>query len=227
MLRLRRYGQKAFFGIVASVLVFANPLASKAQTSDHHPPQNSEEFIKRLEDPAREAWQQPDQVVYSLDLRPDAEVAEIGAGSGYFSIRLAKSVGPSGRVYAVDVDQKLLDHIDRRAEREKLDNIQTILADADDPKLGSESVDVIFICDTLHHIGNRQRYYPLLTRALRPGGKLVIVDFHKRSLPVGPPVEMKIDRKACLKEIEAAGFRLVEEFLFLKYQYFFVFELED
>jgi ubiquinone/menaquinone biosynthesis C-methylase UbiE len=85
---------------------------------------------------------------------------------------------------------------------------------------------MIFICDTLHHIQNRPRYYKLLLRALRPGGRLVIVDFHKRDLPVGPPAEMKIDKKACIKEIEAAGFHLAREFDFLKHQYFLVFELE-
>ena len=163
-------------------------------------------------------------MVYSLDLKSDDEVADIGAGSGYFTVRMAKTLGVSGKVYAVDVEQKMLDYIDRRAEREKLDNIQTVLADVSDPKLGSASVDLIFICDTLHHISNRPQYYRLLLRALRPGGRLAIVDFHKRELPVGPPVEMKIDKKACIKEIEAAGFTLLKEYDFLKYQYFLVFE---
>lgn len=212
--------------VLVGAMVMASPLVSRPQTSDHHPPVNSEEYIKRLEDPEREQWQQPDQVVYSLDLKSEDEVADIGAGSGYFTIRLAKSIGPSGKVYAVDIDQKLLDYVEARAEREKLDNIQTILASGDDPKLGSASVDLIFICDTLHHIPNRAPYYKLLLRALRPGGRLVIVDFHKRELPVGPPVEMKIDKKACIKEIEAAGFRLAKDYDFLKYQYFLVFELE-
>jgi ubiquinone/menaquinone biosynthesis C-methylase UbiE len=212
--------------VLVGVIVMASPLVSRAQTSDHHPPQNSEEYIKRLEDPEREQWQQPDQVVYSLDLKAEDEVADIGAGSGYFTIRLAKAIGASGKVYAVDIDQKLLDYVDARAEREKLDNIQTVLGVEDDPRLGSASVDLIFICDTLHHIQNRPRYYQLLLRALRPGGRLVIVDFHKRELPVGPPLEMKIDKKACIKEIEAAGFHLAKDNDFLKYQYFLVFEIE-
>ena len=212
---------------VVIVIILLSPLAISAQNVPSHPPQDTESYIRVLEDPAREAWQQPDQIVYSLDLRPDAEIAEIGAGSGYFTLRLAKAIGPSGRVYAVDVDQKMLDYIDRRAEREKVENIQTILAEPDNPRLGSESVDAIFICDTLHHIQHRQRYYPLLVRALRSGGRLVIVDFHKRKMPVGPPVEMKIGRKTCVKEIQSAGFHLVQEFRFLKYQYFLIFELED
>ena len=204
----------------------ASAPGAEAQTADHHPPQNAEEYIKRMEDPEREQWQQPDQVVDTLDLKGEDEVADIGAGSGYFTMRLAKSIGPSGKVYAVDIDQKLLDYIDARAEREKLDNIQTVLGVEDDPRLGSASVDMIFICDTLHHIQNRSRYYKLLLRALRSGGRLVIVDFQKRDLPVGPPVEMKIDKKACIKEIEAAGFHLAKDNDFLKYQYFLEFEIE-
>ncbi len=135
-------------------------------------------------------------------------------------------MGASGKIYAVDVEQKMLDYIDRRAEREKLENIQTVLADEGEPRLGSASVDVIFICNTLHHFKNRAQYYALLARALRPGGRLAIIDFHKRKLPVGPPVEMKIEKKACIKELESAGFRLAEEFEFLKYQYFLVLEPE-
>jgi arsenite methyltransferase len=194
---------------------------------EQHPPQNINDYLRALDDPARAAWQQPDQVVAMLDLKAEDEVADIGAGSGYFTLRLAKEVGPTGKVYAVDTEQKMLDLIERRAEQEKLENIQTILAAPDDPHLGSASVDLIFICNTLHHIEKRPSYYKLLLRALRPGGQLVIVDFHKRDLPVGPPVEMKIDKRACIKEIEAAGFRLAKDYDLLKYQYFLVFEIAE
>jgi ubiquinone/menaquinone biosynthesis C-methylase UbiE len=190
----------------------------------HHPPQSADEYIKVLEDPSRDEWQKPDLVVESLGLRPGDEVADVGAGSGYFTIRLAREVGPTGKVYAVDIDPQLLASLERRAKEEQLENIQTILADRNDPELGSNSVDMIFICDVLHHISGRDKYYPLLARALRPSGRLVNIDFHKRKLPVGPPEEMKIDRKAMIKEVEPAGFQLVKEFEFLKYQYFLIFE---
>jgi len=199
-------------------------------TQETHPPQpppaSAHASIKLLEDPARDEWQRPDQVVYSLDLKAGEDVADLGAGSGYFTLRLAREVGPTGKVYAVDLDPERLAHIEQRAQQEKLDNIQTILGDPNDPKLGSASVDLIFICNTLHHINDRARYYPLLLRALRLGGRLVNIDFHKRKLPVGPPVEMKIEKKACIKELEAAGFRFLREFDILKYQYFLVFERE-
>jgi arsenite methyltransferase len=202
-------------------------LPAQTATQQHHPPQTTSEYIKALEDPGRDAWQQPDQVIQNLGLHQGDEVADLGAGSGYFTVRLAREVGPSGKVYAVDIDQKMLNYIDQRAQEEKLDNIQTILADPDDPKLGSQSVDLIFICDVLHHIHNRDKYYPKLYRALRMGGRLVDIDFQKHKLPVGPPVEMKIEKRDCIKEIEAAGFHFEKEFDLLKYQYFLVFEPEE
>ena len=209
-------------------LVAAGPiLLAQTTTQQHHPPESTSEYIKALEDPERDSWQQPDLVIENLGVRPGDEVADLGAGSGYFTVRLAREVGPSGKVYAVDIDPKMLDYIARRAQEEKLDNIQTILADPDDPKLGSQSVDLIFICDVLHHIHDRDKYYPKLHRALRPGGQLVDIDFQKRKLPLGPPLEMKIDKKDCIKEIEAAGFHFVKEFEFLKYQYFLLFEPEE
>jgi ubiquinone/menaquinone biosynthesis C-methylase UbiE len=215
------------FILVGALLLATCGWIVRAQVAvQHHPPESAEAYIKVLEDPGRDEWQRPDVVVDRLDLRQGDEVADIGAGSGYFTVRLARVVGPQGKVYAVDIDQKLLDYINARAEKEHLDNIQTILADPKDPNLGSASVDMIFICDTLHHIEHRNAYYQLLLRALRPSGRLVNIDFQKRSLPVGPPVEMKIDRKACIKEVEAAGFHLLRDIQFLKYQYFLIFERE-
>ena len=213
--------------MVWALLVFGCGIASAQVAHQQHPPQSTDACIQALEDPGRDEWQRPDDVVDRLGLRQGDEVADLGAGSGYFTMRLAHAVGPAGKVYAADVDPKMLDYITQRAQKEQLDNIQTILADPNDPKLGSRSVDMIFICDTLHHIANRSKYYPLLVRALRPGGRLVNIDFQKRKLPVGPPEEMKIDKKACIKEIEAAGFHFVEEPDILKYQYFLVFELEN
>ncbi|MBZ5514422.1 MAG: class I SAM-dependent methyltransferase [Acidobacteriia bacterium] len=217
------------------VAIFLVPLCcvgqriiSLAQTAQqHHPPESTTEYIRALEDPGRDSWQQPDLVVQDLGLHEGDEIADLGAGSGYFTVRLAREVGPAGKVYAVDVDPQMLSYIEQRAQKEKLDNIQTILADPNDPKLGSESVDLIFVCDVLHHIQDRGKYYPKLFRALRFGGRLVNVDFQKRELPIGPPVEMKIDKKECIKEIKAGGFGFRREFEFLKYQYFLVFEKQE
>jgi len=190
----------------------------------HHPPESASEYIRSLEDPGREEWQKPEEVVEKLALRPGAAVADIGAGSGYFTVLIARAVGQAGKVYAVDIDREMLDYIQRRAKQEHLENIQTVLAEPHDPKLAPSSVDLIFICDTLHHISERATYYPLLARALRPGGRLVNVDFEKRPLPIGPPLEMKIAKQAVVDEVRPAGFHLVKDYDFLKYQYFLVFE---
>jgi ubiquinone/menaquinone biosynthesis C-methylase UbiE len=198
-------------------------LAAQVEHQQHHPPTSTNAYIRALEDPGRDAWQKPEEVVAKLGLRPGETVADVGAGSGYFTVRLARAVGPSGRVYAVDIDQGMLDYVRERAKKDQLENIRTILADPHDPKLAPASVGLIFICDTLHHVSEREKYYPLLARALKPGGRLVDVDFHKRSLPLGPPVEMKISREALVEEVKPAGFRLVKDYEFLPYQYFLIF----
>lgn len=207
-----------------TVLALSGAIFAAQVALQRRPPDSAGECIKLPEDPERDAWQQPEAVIESLRIRPGDDVADLGAGSGYFTIRLAQVVGPGGKVYAVDVDPQVLEQIEHRAQEQQLDNIQTILADPQDPKLGSSSVDLIFICNTLHHISKREQYYPLLARALKLGGRLVDIDFQKRSLPVGPSTEMKIAKTDAIKELEAAGFRLEKEFRFLRYQYFLVFE---
>ena len=150
-------------------------------------------------------------------------MADIGSGPGYFTLRFARAVGPSGKVYGVDISREMLEYLEKQAQADNLKNIQTVLAEPHNPRLRPDSVDLIFICDTLHHISDRATYYPLLLRALKPGGRLVNIDFHKRPLPVGPPAEMKISQKEMIREAESAGFHLLREYDFLKYQYFLVF----
>jgi ubiquinone/menaquinone biosynthesis C-methylase UbiE len=198
---------------------------ASAQTRDQeqHPPQSTSRYIQVLEDPSRDPWQQPEKVIATLGLKPGERVADVGAGPGYFTLRFAQAVGPTGKVYGVDISREMLDYLEKQASAQHLTNIQPVLASPHDPKLPAASVDMIFICDTLHHISDRATYFPLLMRALKPGGRLVNIDFHKRSLPVGPPVEMKIPEPEMIREAEAAGFHLIHKYDFLKYQYFVVF----
>jgi ubiquinone/menaquinone biosynthesis C-methylase UbiE len=184
----------------------------------HHPPRSAEEYAKVLEASSRDAWQKPHEVIQALALRPDEIVADIGAGSGYFTRRLARHVA---KVYAVDIDAKLLE----KAKASAGDNVETVLATPDDPKLPPASVDTIFICDVLHHIDGRPAYYEKLKQALKPGGRVVNIDFHKRPLPVGPPVSMKLSAEEVRREFEAAGFRLDKEHDLLPHQYFQEFRL--
>jgi ubiquinone/menaquinone biosynthesis C-methylase UbiE len=156
-------------------------------------------------------------VIAALKLRPDEVVAEIGAGTGYFTRRLARH---TGRVYAVDIDAKLLENIKQQAS----DNVTIVLAKPDDPNLPENSVDTVFICNVLHHIENRPAYYAKLLKALRPGGCIVNIDFYKRDLPVGPPVSMKLSEEEVETEMEAAGLKLRSKTTFLPYQYFLTFQ---
>lgn len=191
--------------------------AAAAQVQhQHHPPRDAGEYAKVLEDPSRDAWQKPHEVIMALKLRPDESIADIGAGSGYFTRRFAKH---AGKVYAVDIDAKLLDMIRKNGSPK----IETVQATQDDPKLPAASVDTVFICDVLHHIDARPAYYAKLLKALKPGGRIVIVDFHKRDLPVGPPVSMKLSRDQVIDEFRAAGMRLADEQTFLPHQYFLSF----
>ena len=177
-----------------------------------------------LEDPARDAYQKPHEVLMALALRPGEAVADIGSGSGYFSLRLAAHVGPAGRVYAVDVDPDMVRHLNRRVREKGLDNVRTVLADLDDPLLPDASVDRFFVCDTWHHIADQARYLGLMKKMLRPGGEVVMIDFKKEATPTGPPLDMRIARADLVRQMEDAGFHLAAEHV-LPYQYFLVFRL--
>jgi ubiquinone/menaquinone biosynthesis C-methylase UbiE len=170
-----------------------------------------------LEDPSRDAWQKPHAVVMALDLKPADTVADIGAGSGYFARRFALH---AGRVYAVDIDEKLLAMVRSKAPG----NLERIVAAPDDPRLPSQSVDMIFFCDVLHHIENRPAYYVKLVKALKPGGRIVVIDFYKKPLPVGPPESMKLSEQEVISEFQKAGFALSKRVDILPYQYFLFFE---
>jgi cyclopropane fatty-acyl-phospholipid synthase-like methyltransferase len=180
-------------------------------------------YIASLEDPERDAYQKPDEVLKALDLRPGEVVADIGSGSGYFTLRFARAVGETGRVYAVDVSPDMIRHLNRRLRDAGLRNVVTILSEPDDPLLPDASVDRFVIVDTWHHVENQPSYLALLKRMLKPGGQVVHIDFQKRDLPVGPPPGMKTAREDIVKQMEDAGFRLAAEHAFLPYQYFLVF----
>jgi ubiquinone/menaquinone biosynthesis C-methylase UbiE len=208
------------------LIVFTSLVA--AQTGhDHHEPSDAAAYARMLKDPARDAWQKPDDVISALKLKKTDVVADIGAGGGYFTRRLARH---AAKVYAVDINADLL----KIAAKDEPENVVTILAAPDDPKLPPSSADLIFICDVLHHIENRPVYYRKLNAALKPGGRIVNIDFYKKDLPVGkkdlpvgPPVSMKLSEQQVIDEFEGAGFRLARKHDMLPYQYFLEFEREQ
>jgi ubiquinone/menaquinone biosynthesis C-methylase UbiE len=191
----------------------------------HRLHQDSKAYIAMLEDPARDAYQKPHEVLMALKLRAGERIADIGAGAGYFSFRFANHVGTAGRVYAVDINPDMVLHMNRRIRDLGVENVQTVLAPPDDPLLRDHSVDRFFICETWHHIDNHPHYLELMKRMLKPGGQVIVIDFHKRETPVGPPPEMRVSREETVGEFERNGFKVAAEYTFLPYQYFEVFTL--
>ena len=180
-------------------------------------------YIGALEDPKRDAYQKPHEVIHALNLKSGEVIADIGAGSGYFTFQLARHVGDKGKVYAVDVSPEMILHINRRIRELKANNVVTLLADPDDPLLPDRSVNRFFFSDSWHHIENQSKYLSLMKRMLKPSGEVVMIDFHKKELPVGPPMQMKIAREDLIKQLDGNGYRLTKEHTFLPYQYFLVF----
>jgi len=216
-------------GWVACWLVVAGSPSMQAQSAPtpheaHGLHADPAAYIAALEDPKRDAWQKPREVIDALELRPGERIADIGAGSGYFALRFAHHVGVDGRVFAIDVSPEMLAHVEQRAKAAGLTNIEVKRVPPEDPKLPDGSIDRAFFCDVWHHVDDRDGYLDKLKRALRPSGQLVMIDFHKRELPVGPPVSMKIAREELIAQVERHGFRLGREHTFLPYQYFLVFE---
>ena len=174
-----------------SFLLLLPSLAAIAQVPHQHHPPSTDEYAKVLEDPSRDAWQKPHEVVMALDLKPTEVIADIGAGTGYFARRFAHH---AAKVYAVDIDDKLLAIIRQNAPP----NLETILSAPDDPRLPAAKIDTIFFCDVLHHIENRPAYYTKLAQALKPNGRIVVVDFYKKELPVGPPPHTAVNNRRLL-----------------------------
>jgi len=190
-----------------------------------HPFDDVERWTQVFDDPNRDTWQKPDQIPGVLGLKPGMAVADIGAGTGYFSRYFSDAVGPSGKVYAVDIEPKLVSYMRERAIREKTANVTVVLAAPDDPRLPVAALDVIFICDTWHHINDRIAYLGRLAKALKPDGVVAIVDYQKKETPVGPPVEHRLSGEEVINEFAEAGWALKTESNILPYQYLLLFRL--
>ncbi len=210
-------------GLLLGQVLLAQESVPRDMQEMHRLHQDPKAYMAALDDPKREAYQKPHEVITALDLKPGEVIADIGAGTGYFTFRLARHVGEQGRVYAVDISPEMIVHVNRLIRDLHVKNVQTLLAAPDDPLLPDASIDRFFICDTWHHINDHPHYLALLKKMLKPGGQVVMVDFKKEKTPVGPPVEMRISRDALIKEMETNGFQLATEHTFLPYQYFLIF----
>ena len=171
------------------------------------------EWITLLDRPGRVADLQIEEVVSRLVIQPGTVVADIGAGSGVFSIPFAREVGSSGKVYAVDIDRGLLDHIDQRAQEENLSNIQTVLGKFEDPAIPANDVDLAFIHDVLHHIENREPYLEALATYIKPGGLLAVIDMDPSApdTPHAGSPEMLVSRAEADRWMSSLGFRVATD----------------
>ena len=186
---------------------------------EHGNPEDHAGYIARLLDPEREAWQRPDEVVAALGLRPGDVACDVGAGPGVFALRLARVVGPAGRVHALDVDLRMLAVLEQRAAEAGLANLSTHHS-GDGRGLPPEPVDLVLVVSTFHHFPEPVAYLRALAGRLSPGGRLVNVDFQAGELPVGPPPEHRVSRESFLAVADEAGLAVAEERDFLPYQYF-------
>ncbi len=182
-------------------------------------PEEFEHYLERLESPERAEWQRPDAVVAALRLEPGARVCDLGAGPGYFTLRLARAVGLTGKVYAIEAEARMREVLVQRLEEAHAANVVPVLA-VDGVGVPPEPVDRILIVNAYHHFPDGIAYLRALAGHLRPGGTVVNIDFGAGEQPIGPPPELRISRERFLADAEAAGFRLVGEETFLPYQYF-------
>jgi len=205
--------------VFAAALAAASA-AAQAPHTHRHGFGDAEKWAHVFDDPERDAWQKPHQVIQALALKPDAIVADIGAGTGYFAARLANML-PKGTVYAVDIEPAMVKYLGERAQREGLGNLKPVAGLPGDPRLPAKA-DLILLVDVYHHIEDRARYFDKLRASLRPGGRIAIIDFRLDS-PEGPPPAARIAPETVKAEMKAAGHALAAEHPFLPYQYFLVF----
>jgi cyclopropane fatty-acyl-phospholipid synthase-like methyltransferase len=210
---------------LAAVATAQPPAHQPPPGADHmqHRFDDPEAYAKSFDDPARDAWQMPARVIDALALKPGQIVADVGAGTGYFSTRLARAAA-APTVFAVDIEPAMVAHLTQRAAREGLANLRAVQASAASPNLPAP-VDVVLVVDTFHHIGSRAAYFSAVRGLLRPGGRVAIIDFRKDAPGEGPPAHFRFTPEQISTEMEAAGYVLDARHDFLPRQHFLVYRV--
>lgn len=220
-------GRRAHLALAAAILLAPSPGGAAEPAAPVHPAgadhyqhdfSDVAKYVKAFEGPKRDAWQKPEEVVSLLQPWPGNVVADIGAGTGHFEPYLAKAVGSSGRVLALDVEPRMVEYLKQRMKKEGLTNVAVQRVAATDPALPEASVDRVLVVDTWHHLPQRAQYAAALNRALRPGGFVVVVDFTAES-PEGPPAHARLSPATVISELQQGGLsaRTVQESLPLQY----------
>ena len=216
---------KTMFPLVAALVLSSAALPAQD-------PDRIARYLASLERPEREAFQKPEQVMAALNLKPGERVVDLGAGSGYFTLRMARAVGPRGIVWALDIRQQMIDYIARRIESEKISNIKLKLVPPDDPQIEPASVDTIVMVDVYHYIHYEKRgaeYAKKLRPAITPGGRVVIIDYIPKPAAErdwGPPEVQQMSRETLDSYMAGAGFKPARVHSFLPEQYFVEYEVK-
>jgi len=202
---------------LASVFALATALTLAAQQAGVHPLSGrrfaqtmSVEGADWLDRSERDLEENPDRAIDVLKLEKGSTVADVGAGSGYMTVKLAKKVGPQGKVYANDIQQGMLDLLSKRITKSKLTNVSTVLGTQDDPKLPADTLDLVIMVDVYHELSQPQVMLRHIRDSLKPGGRLVLLEYRKEDpdIPIRPEHKMSVaDAKL---EVEAEGFKLTK-----------------
>lgn len=215
--------------LLSLILAFILTSCNGQQTKQKNEPATEQRFseidkwVRIFEDPERVKWQKPAEVVRAMDLRSGDVVADIGAGTGYFTRLFAIAVGPEGKAIGLDIEESMVNYMKEDAKKLGLNNYEAKVVPTDDAGLAPNSVDVVFLSNTYHHIANRVNYFKAVAKGLKKDGRVVIVDFYKDS-KIGPPRDHKLAKAVALKEMKEAGYRLVKTHNLLEHQYFLEFK---
>src|SRR4051794_28471919 len=210
--------------LLAAALLTAQEKSVKPGINDPFRDPDLKRYLGTFEGESREIFARRERIAAACKVKPGVQVADVGAGTGLFTRLLARDVGPKGKVFAIDISRKFLDHIEKTCKEAKLNNVVTVQCSDTSCKLPPDSVDLVFVCDTYHHFEFPFRTLASIHQALRPGGRLVLVDFRRvpgktREWVLG---HVRAGQEVFEKEIVAAGFRKLgeEKIAGLKENYF-------
>ena len=213
------------FSLVMACLLSTTAFAAE-EHRDHRRPADIKQYLEQLDSEERDQHQKPKHVIEALNLKPGLAVADLGSGSGYFTRRFIEAVTETGKVYAVDVDPEMLKYAEESIVRmHRSYAAEFILARPDNPKLPYESIDLLFVCNTYHHLEERTKYFSDAKSALKPGGRVAVIDFYhdERSGKLGFPKHHLVSRETVIAELTDAGYKVIREHYFLPKQYFLEF----
>lgn len=219
---MHRWCRRAVFAL-AAVVALSTGLSAQQGGADRQRRLFPPEELGVLEGPDRDAWQKPDQVMDALRIGEGSVVADLGAGGGWFTVRLARRVGPNGLVFAQDVQPEMLESIRRRIDREGFRNVRYVRGEPTDPKLPDGVLDAVLLVETYHEFSNPAALLRALRDSIKPTGRIGIIEFTMDGGGPGPPISDRVPPERVIEQAEAAGLTLLSRETFLEFQYFLIF----